>query len=177
LDSSIVQGLFFLSARRCQTLISRFATFASLYTCGGRLCAPRRLRSTLSCTHADRPAPPPPCAPGPALDVPQLEMRRVRVRVAHDACKGHRTAMENVANRKISGGRSLTAVFAADFPLHDCSPYRERYTHGAQVWELAIVQGPFSAPVPKPYDVASLYVALCAAAAPCPCRVPPAAAP
>jgi hypothetical protein len=32
----------------------------------------------------------------------------------------------------------------ADFPLHDCSAYREGYTYAAEVWALSLVQGAFS---------------------------------
>jgi hypothetical protein len=42
------------------------------------------------------------------------------------------------------GGRSRGRFATpADFPQHDCSPYR-RKTYAANVWDLSIVQGPFS---------------------------------
>jgi hypothetical protein len=50
---------------------------------------------------------------------------------------------------RIVTARSLTSRFAppADFPRHDCSPYRGP----RNVWDSSIVQGPFSvAPRPNP---------------------------
>jgi hypothetical protein len=71
-------------------------------------------------------------------------------------------AMKTVANRNfgISGGGSLTRPVSRRPPisLHGIVARTEGYTYAAKVWDLSIVQGPFSvAPCQNPFDSQLLH--------------------
>jgi hypothetical protein len=66
-----------------------------------------------------------------------------KVRRAQEVTPRYSDAKVAIETVGISGGRSLATP--ADSPRHDCSPHM----YAANVWDLSIVQGPFSvAPCP-----------------------------